>query len=678
MGVEITDEVINWQKDKEEDIAAKIKKREGQSKTLHDKKMTEYKTADAYFDGRPDLDSLSKEKMIANLLLPIIRNMVGLTSDPRPHPSCKLGRLPKDAPQEDIKQLLELANATEESLDEWWEDNKMQSLLQRTLLGLYTYSDYFWLAYWNPDDKDACMEPFSPRRVLLDPNCDDVGKADYAIVYFYRSRAKMYEQFGEEKCKDLKYADYKEVIDVEMSGDNSNSPSNGTVQIYANVCKLKLYMEKDWWVYKVDDKILEKKRAPYWAPDEAAQQEDLKTKLQNKYKKPGIAGVAQKGMDMVKGAVGMETMEEKMGVELDDMMKVFTPKANYLKRAKIPLIQFDTYRFAGENYSRSTMMQSVPLVDDINTRKHSITGNSETIANPATVVDGAMYNETDAQKLKDIRRTGDVARLDTRANKSLRESVVVLNGEPLPAQFFEDIQQNKRDLDNLWGHHEASKGAASAANPTKGGILALQEADQTPIRYITRSIEDSLQEVFNWVIQIRKMYLEDDGAIDYSKVDQRIKTFVKSGSMMPTSKEQQRAQAIELYRISAIDPLTLHERLETPNPEEVAQRLSNWLRAKEVMVNGPGGVPEDQKQRVMMKLQLIQRGEFDKVEVLPDDEPKIHHDILLMALKSNQFDTEQEKVLGDLIARYEQLAKGAGPAPAAGGQPAPVMANPGV
>lgn len=674
--------VIDFAKDNDEQIIGKVDKLIGQSETLYNKKLREYKVADAYFNGRPDLASSGKMPLISNKLFPIIRNMVGLTSDPRPHPSAKLGRMPEETPQEIVKQKLELANDVEKSLDEWWEDHQMQSSLQKTLLSLYTYADFFWMPYWSVEKNDVCIELLSPRRIYLDPNNDNVGESDYAVVVFYRSRAKMYEQFGEEKCKDLKYSDYKETIDVEGAYDGNIGSSSGAgstvTQIHANVCKVLLYMDKGWWVYKVDKQIIDKTRCPFWAADLATQQEAIKAKIQEKYKQGGLGGLINKGVDAVKGMVGMETDQDRMDQEVNTVMETFTPKKNYLKYPKIPLIQFDTYRFAGETYSRSVMQQSVPMIDDMNVRKHAITENSENIAKPGTVVDGNMYNETDAAKLKNIRKTGEVARLETKANHSLRESVVVFDGVPLPSQFFEDIERDARDLDNLWGHHEVSKGGGDPNSQTKGGILALQEADQTPVRLITRNLEDALQEVFNWVVQIRKLYMKDD-VLDWSSVDQTVKVTVKSGSMMPVSKEQQRQQALELFRIGAIDPYTLHERLETPNPEQAAQRLQAWITQKQILLDGMGGgMDEQQKQRVMMKIQAIQQNKFDEVQSMPDDDPRIHHDLLIMALKSGKFDTEQEKVLADLIKNYEVLAqrRGAQSAPAPGAPAAVPMATP--
>ncbi len=660
-------EPIDWAKDDDATVVRKINCRSAEAQTLWSKKLKQYQRADAYLDGRPDRVDPNKDPMVYNPIFPIIRNMVGLTTDPRPHPSVKLGRVKKNTPKEVIQELVDLGDRLEKSLDDWWEDERMQSSLQRVVFGLYTYSDYFLMPYFDPEKGDVCVYELSPRRVKVDPNAERASDGDYVVVEFYRSKLQMYAQFGQEKCKDIKFADYREVRDFERE---DGGEEDSETKVLKNVCKLELYMEKEWWVYKVGDVVLEKMRCPYWVPDVNTQKSERADAVRAKYEKGGITGAVSKAVDAVKGVVGMETDNDRMEQELSSVLDAFEPKNNYLGSPRLPIIHIETYRLPGETYSRSTMEQSVPTVDEINKRKGDISTNSRTLGKPAMLVDGNTYNENDARKIKMGITEGDTVRLQTSGQKTLRESVFIAQGTPVPTQFFEDLEDNKRELDTLWGHHEVSKGAGDPASRTKGGILALQEADQTPIRYVSRNIEDALQELFGWVVQIRKLHMKEelsvgDEYIDYSQVSDVLRVFVKSGSMLPVSKEQQRQQAIDLYGMSALDPLTLFERIGESDPEKTAKRLEAWLQTRQVLLDGQG---DDQQNRVVDKLRLIQKNQFDKIAVAPDDDPKVHHDMLLMALRTNRFTPEQEKVMAELIAQYAQIAEQAPPGGA--GQPA--------
>ncbi len=677
-------EPIVWEgskKDDDEQLARKINARIKEAESLWSKKQKQYRNADRYLDGRPDKTDPNKPPMIYNPLFSIIRNMTGLTTDQKPHPSVKLVLPTKNMSKVDVDNLLDLGDKLERSLDDWWETKKMQSWFQRLVFGLYTYSDMYAFPYWNKDENDVDLLAFNPRRVKIDPNSDEVEES-YIIIDFYRTKAQLYGQFGEEKVKkaNLKFADHVEIRDYERE-DTTGEDAN--TKVMKNVAKMELYMEKEWWVYKAGDKILQKLRCPYWAVDKKTQLKETEEKVTDKYKKKGIAGVAQKITDKVKGAIGMKTTQDTIEERVKSALEAFKPKENYFKNPRIPLIHFDLYRLPGELYSRNLMDLAIPIVDDINTRKNAISCNAAEMGSPEVLIDGSLYNESDAARIKKGRATGEVVRINTAGGKSMEQSVKLLHGDAMPEQYIQDMMHSEKALDTLFGHHEVSRGLADPANRTKGGILALQEADQTPVRYVSRNIEDALQEVFAWVIQIKKIFQAEEvpvgeETIDYGQVTNSLRTFLKSGSMLPVSKEQQRAQAIQLYQISAIDPLTLHERLGEADPEKTAKRLEMWLKTKSVMADNNAN---DQQQRAVDKLKLIQAGRANEVQIAPDDDPKVHHDIFLLALKSGQLPPQIEPIVAQFIQQFTQLAQqqgsgdtakpGATNEPAPNGPPAP-------
>lgn len=655
---------INWGKDDNSVIIDKVNARIADAKGLHTKKCKEWKTADAYLDGEPNKIDPNKEPLIYNPSFPIVRNMTGLVTDAKPNPSVRLVELGEEVTDELKDEMRDTAENLAVSLEEWWDGLKGQSKLQQWIFAVWTYSDYYLMPFWDTKEKEVQIEALKPNRVKIDPNADDICDADYVVADFYRSKQWMYEKYGAEKCKEIQFSDYSE---IRIDDDAADQPSE---KLLKNVCKLELYMEREKWVYKVGRTVMDVIDNPFWAKDAAAQRNDIETGVRRKYERTGVMGMVDKGIDAVKGVVGMETTNDKIAEDVKAAMANFVPKKNYLRYPRIPVIQFDTYRMAGELYSRSTMMQSIRGIDDINSRKSDIQKNSESMGKPNIFIDGKVMNEDQAKRIQNGKAKGEIVRLNTAENKSLQGSVWMAQGVPVPAQFFDNIEIDKREIDNLWGHHEVSRGGSDPSNQTKGGILALQEADQTPIRYVTRNIEDGLQELFEWVIQIRKMYkpgkyaLEAGGAVDYDIIDQHFKVYMKSGSMMPVSKEAQRQEALELWRLNALDPLSLYERLNDPEPEKTAKRLESWLRDKTVMTEDAN----DQQQKVLEKIKLIQANRFNEVQPGPDDDPKVHHDMLIMALRSNQFTPEQEQFIANLIQQYSQLA-GSQPTPASNQQP---------
>lgn len=664
-------ESIDWKKDDEETIVRKVNSRWSDAKHLLVKKQKEYREADYYLDGDPQKIDVRKKMTINNSIFPIIRNMTGLITDSRPHPSIKLTEIEENTPQEIIQKLLQNGDNLEKSLNNWWDDFQMQSRFQQITFSMQAYADFFVFPFWDDEcSKDVQIELIHPRRVAIDPNAASIREAEYVVVDFFKSRQWMEAHYDKEKLKEVVYMDYSEARLYEM---NDEAPAQD-YKMMKNVCRLQLYMEREHWVYKVGNIFLEKKDNPFWVKDKESQKKDVEDRIRKKHKK-GVVGTV---VDKVKGAVGMENDESNIIKEIDAAMKQFEPTDNYFKFPKIPLIQFDTYRLAGEIYSRSIMKISQRMIDHINDMQFAITSNARNLGKPTVFVDGSVMGDNQAAKLipQAISDYLQIVRVKTTSDKSIQQSIQIQQGVPMPGQFFDNIMHSERALDTLWGHHEVSKGASDPANRTRGGILALQEADQTPIRYLTRNIEDNLQELFGWVIQIRKIYFkrkevlevsEDNLTyLDYQEINSGYRVFIKSGSMMPVSREQQRADAMEMYRSSLLDPLTYFERTDDPNPEKTAKRLEAWLKNRTILTDQY----EDAQKEVIKKIILIKENRFNEVQPLPTDDPKIHHDMLLLLLKSNTLTPEQENFTAKLMQQYIAMVEGSkNPPPGAGGQP---------
>ena len=61
--------------------------------------------------------------------------------------------------------------------------------------------------------------------------------------------------------------------------------------------------------------------------------------------------------------------------------------------------------------------------------------------------------------------------------------------------------------------------------------------------------------------------------IQNSDLNRKLTVSVKEGSMIPKDPLTQANQAIDLFQAGALDPITLHERLDDPNPRETVKKL---------------------------------------------------------------------------------------------------------
>ena len=75
--------------------------------------------------------------------------------------------------------------------------------------------------------------------------------------------------------------------------------------------------------------------------------------------------------------------------------------------------------------------------------------------------------------------------------------------------------------------------------------------------------------------------LGEEGAVEFVRlnsddIDDYIEIIVKSGEVLPMDKVSLRTEAVQLWQLQALDPVTLYERLEFPNPAKAAERLMAW------------------------------------------------------------------------------------------------------
>src|SRR3990167_3856413 len=62
-----------------------------------------------------------------------------------------------------------------------------------------------------------------------------------------------------------------------------------------------------------------------------------------------------------------------------------------------------------------------------------------------------------------------------------------------------------------------------------------------------------------------------------SDLNRKLLVSVKEGSMLPQDPLNKRNEAIDLWNARALDPITLFDRLEFPNPKEMAKNLFLWM-----------------------------------------------------------------------------------------------------
>ena len=117
----------------------------------------------------------------------------------------------------------------------------------------------------------------------------------------------------------------------------------------------------------------------------------------------------------------------------------------------------------------------------------------------------------------------------------------------------------------------------------------LKQADIGRIDLLVREIERVVTEIGNWWLQFMVLFYEKERtfkvfgengvkfvSFSRAKFQNGMRLKVKAGSTLPTDDMATFQNALTLFQLGALDPLTLYERMKFPDPEGTLQRLIQW------------------------------------------------------------------------------------------------------
>lgn len=261
---------------------------------------------------------------------------------------------------------------------------------------------------------------------------------------------------------------------------------------------------------------------------------------------------------------------------------------NHLDNPQKPFVFFTTFRMTGNPIGDKSLIDIVISIQDaINTQKRRIIDNIRMMANGQVLVDDdAITQEQEGQLTNQpgliIRGPGVASE-----NKVRRDP-----GVPLPSGHFENLTHSEAIFDNIVGVHAATRGFAQAE--TLGQDIISRQQDYTRVDMFTRVLNRGIDRLANGLVQLMKMFytethvfkiLGEEGAVEFvnfnrQDIEDYIEIEVKSGSQLPMDEVSLRTEAVQLWQLGAIDPVTLFERLKFPNPELSARRLLLWKQGQ--------------------------------------------------------------------------------------------------
>ncbi|RMG78037.1 MAG: hypothetical protein D6711_00090 [Chloroflexi bacterium] len=227
--------------------------------------------------------------------------------------------------------------------------------------------------------------------------------------------------------------------------------------------------------------------------------------------------------------------------------------------------------------------QNLAQQDRINNRLNQIDENIDGI-NHSLVISGDALSKEQAMEAAQAIRMGKTVWIP-RGNAQTAISRFPVPS--LPSDVFQSLQDARNELMNIFGTTGITSSQIAQEKTVRGKIIS-QQLDSSRIGgTITEAIENLATDIFNWWVQFIFVYFEEKNFEEYvgnerarkfiqavreSSNPPRFVISVRENSMIAKDPMTKRSEAIDLWQLGAIDPLTLFERLEDPNPKETAKK----------------------------------------------------------------------------------------------------------
>jgi hypothetical protein len=253
-------------------------------------------------------------------------------------------------------------------------------------------------------------------------------------------------------------------------------------------------------------------------------------------------------------------------------------RLNFFDAPKKPYILINHINLGKYVIDDTSLADQAHLLQDVlEKRGRQIVENADQ-ASSGLVLNSGMISPEDAAKLigdptEKIMVDGDV-----------REAAARLPYNMLPAYVINDKADARAEIDNIFGANAALRGEKTG-DTTLGAQVLSQRANAGRIQTITDAIEEAAAKLYPALVQMMKVYWDEPEIVRYNqsegktkfiewesdKIEDGVKVRVKQGSATPRDKESIRQETIQT--IAILDPLSIAEGLDKPNPKEFAKRI---------------------------------------------------------------------------------------------------------
>ena len=278
---------------------------------------------------------------------------------------------------------------------------------------------------------------------------------------------------------------------------------------------------------------------------------------------------------------------------------------NHFEKPRKPYILFSHQNLGKSPYDdTSPIEQSIPLQKSVNKRGRQITDIADRMR------PRFAFNGTFTKKQVEAISNDPEDHIYISSSEPIGNIVTSFQSLGPSPMLYNDLVANRGQIDSKFSTHGTLRGEIGGQSNESGISKQItREGDLVSSDDIVDIvIERVVFEMASWVIQMEKLYYEKphhirdigpDGEMVHAElsrdlIDDGIAVNVKSSSV---DKVTRRNDAFNLAKVKGIDPLTLAEDMDYPNPKERTRRLMYFLMGQ-----------QDQWARYMHETGLLEEG----------------------------------------------------------------------
>ncbi|MCK9379407.1 MAG: hypothetical protein M0P97_04675, partial [Candidatus Moranbacteria bacterium] len=259
------------------------------------------------------------------------------------------------------------------------------------------------------------------------------------------------------------------------------------------------------------------------------------------------------------------------------------PGRNHFNTPQKPYIFLSIFNLGKHPHDDTSLIeQNIANQDIINKRNRQIDDNVDDMNGGWVISGDSGLTAAQASEAVQAVREGGAIYIPTGNSETVVSKKV---GSGLPSDVYNQLIDVRNELRNIFGTR-GSTPQGTSSEPTVRGKMIVREQDSSRIGGgVSEYLEQFADQVFNWMVQMMYVHYDEkhigsiigkDSATEFvelinSELDRKLMVSVKEGSMIPKDSLTKANQATDLSSAGLMDPITLYDKLDYPNPYETAE-----------------------------------------------------------------------------------------------------------